>query len=183
MTVACLGWGSLVWDPRELPLAGEWSKDGPELPLEFARESADGRMTLVVLDDGPTFPTLWAPLDVPDVDRAMQALQRREGVPWYGSIGRWPRRSTIHRHADVAEAWAKARGFSGVVWTDLKPGMKEDRDRGRYDVPSLDRIAAHLAQLRTEALEAAARYIRSAPLQIATPYRPALELLVGKTLG
>lgn len=37
------GWGSLVRDQRNLPVQGVWHHDGPALPIEFARESGDGR--------------------------------------------------------------------------------------------------------------------------------------------
>jgi hypothetical protein len=43
MPTVCLGWGSLIWDPRELPIAVEWQTNGPLLAVEFARQSKKGR--------------------------------------------------------------------------------------------------------------------------------------------
>ena len=47
LRIACLGWGSLLWDPRSLPMAGPFRDDGPRLPIEFSRIARDGRATLV----------------------------------------------------------------------------------------------------------------------------------------
>jgi hypothetical protein len=46
--IAILGWGSLIWEPRELETIGGWQMGGPVLPIEFSRVSNDGRLTLVV---------------------------------------------------------------------------------------------------------------------------------------
>jgi len=50
MKIAILGWGSLIWQPKNLDFDKEldWNSGGPYLPLEFSRISEDGRLTLVI---------------------------------------------------------------------------------------------------------------------------------------
>ena len=51
-------------------MASGWLEDGPWLPIEFARRSKDGRLTLVCLPDGPRVQTRWCVLDQPDMESA-----------------------------------------------------------------------------------------------------------------
>ena len=52
MKIAILGWGSLIKEPRDLPIASEWQPDGPKLWIEFSRISRKGKragcLTLVI---------------------------------------------------------------------------------------------------------------------------------------
>lgn len=81
MLIGCLGWGSLVWNQRELPVRGPWFVDGPFLPIEFARLSNDERITLVLVEDRPLVRSLWNVMDVAGLDDAREALRKREGIP------------------------------------------------------------------------------------------------------
>jgi hypothetical protein len=59
MIIACLGWGSLVWNPGDLPISSAWRSDGPTIPVEFTRQSDNGRITLVITDAAPEVAVLW----------------------------------------------------------------------------------------------------------------------------
>lgn len=183
-TLACIGWGSLVWRSGRMPLADRWRPDGPELPVEFARESGDGRITLVAVPGTPTSPALWAPLDVGNLEAARRLLRRRErSRP--GTIGVWSRDGAAPAEGppppdEVARSvarWAEGRGIAGVVWTDLPPRFRGEAGR----VPSPEEVVDHLSRLRGARRVRAERYVRRAPRQIRTPCREAIERRLGWT--
>jgi len=184
MLIVCLGWGSLVWDPRNLPTRGTWFKDGPFLPIEFARESEDGRLTLVIVEsplpDSGTQPdfvrSLWVPLAVSTVDEAQGALASREGCPPH-RIGVWQKSAGISPPSldrRIAR-WARRVGADAVVWTNLPPKF-----RGRdNDIPNMEQMMQHLWGLSYQAWQNAERYVRMAPRQIDTYYRRHMEKALG----
>src|SRR5205085_4025861 len=92
MKIACLGWGSLVWDPRSLHVRSQWFTDGPLLPIEFARESKDKRITLAITSGSPAVRSLWALSSFDSVDAAKTDLALREDIEENNiprSIGVW----------------------------------------------------------------------------------------------
>jgi len=169
-TIACLGWGSLVWEPRELPTRGIWFQDGPLLPIEFARQSQDDRITLVIVpqpDEVVLVRSLWTLLNVRDLREARVKLKEREGTVLR-------RIATWSDDGDEADGpiglWARRLGLDGVVWTALPPKFG-----GVERMPSLDEIIMHLRGLPAKKRRRAAKYIRNTPTQIATAYRRGIE--------
>ena len=177
--IVCLGWGSLIWCQKRLPIAGTWQSDGPELPVEFARESRDKRITLVICKGRPVVKVLWAALDVQTLDEAKQALAVREGVEARNiqhSIGYWsPAGASSNPGTAAIGRWAAERPVQGVVWTTLKPGLKLSRNAGDYGIPTQEEVLQHLSGLEGRERDAAEEYVRLAPRQIVTPYRKAIE--------
>ncbi len=180
MVIACLGWGSLIWDPRDLPIRTEWRTDGPSLPVEFARQSVNGRITLVIAEDTDPIPVLWTALDLASLHEGRQALALRESIPlahMESSVGAWssslsPDRSEFQAIAE----WADAAGVTGVVWTALKPKFA-----GKPIKPSCDQIIDYLANLEGETRQLAEEYVRRAPTQVTTSYRQRIERELGWT--
>lgn len=167
---ACLGWGSLIWEPGDLPISQEWRKDGPMLPLEFARKSNDGRMTLVLCEHGTVCPTLWTTLSSTSLEEARKALAMREGLPSNKNAAFWSSSgASDHYGAEIVEAWAIRRGFAGVVWTGLPP--KSPVTDLNNDYPSVEDVISHLRGLKGNAANRAEEYVRRAPSQVKTSYR------------
>ena len=187
-TIACIGWGSLVWDPRSLPLRGTWHNDGPSLPVEFARESGTrpGKrcVSLVICADVPRVQTCWALLDVSDIKKAQDELGQRgfkEAKPdWIETnIGFWDEASgtSPYMEAETISAWAAERNLTGAVWTSLPCGFR----RSRGTMPTVQAVIAYLEALEAVDRPGAEKYVRSAPRQIDTPYRRAIAKALGWT--
>jgi hypothetical protein len=174
--VACIGWGSLVWNPGELRCVGDWQPDGPALPVEFARTSQDGRLTLVLTDGTTTVPTLWVELDYASVQAARDALRVRERTA-SRFVGLWP--GPVPAHSVGAEAiasWALDRMLDAVVWTALPPKFQ---GQDGQSPGSADAAVEYLRSLNGEALAKAREYVERAPVQIQTPYRRAFDAQLG----
>ena len=175
--IACLGWGSLIWNPDGLPIAGEWQKDGPRLPVEFTRVSGQGRLTLVVTEGAQPIPVLWSLLSVASLDEAVQALAEREGCR-RNAIGKWSAaRSSGHPECRPVGDWTCRRKLPAVIWTALKPGFPGKRGKPLTRQQALD----HLRSLNGAELLGAEEYIRRTPPLIRTPYRAAIESELGWT--
>lgn len=181
MRIAILAWGSLVWDRRDLMLAGPFKPDGPSLPLEFSRVSLDRRLTLVIDEDrGTPCTTYVAPSAHLDLDEAIDNLRRRESMPGPDGIGfidtlahtrnetAWERHP---RSIVTIESWALRMGYGAVIWTALASNFLDQTGTAF----SLDAAIGHLASLQGENLESALRYFRHAPPEIRSPLREAVD--------
>jgi hypothetical protein len=173
--IACLGWGSLVWDARELPIRREWFKDGPLAPVEFTRQSSDGRITLVIDPRATPLRLLWALMTPVDLPEAIKALCNREGVqnPLSG-ICSWQAGQAVPDIIPDLSTWARAHGLDAAIWTALGPKFgTEERS------PSVDEVIYYLHGLQGSIRDHARRYIERAPRQIDTDYRRRIEAATG----
>ena len=173
-TIACLGWGSLVWDPRELPIQRKWFADGPFVKVEFLRQSKGNRITLVLDSNARPVRSLWAVMDAADLPGAKEALRSREGCNAV-DIGTWSRGSNEPPNIVELPQWANAHGFDAVVWTALSAKF------GNGGAPTADQVVGYLRALSGAARDAAEAYVRRAPKQIDTSYRRKIEAELGWT--
>lgn len=184
MNIACIGWGSLLWEPGALMLASGWQPGGPLLPLEFARDSDDSdELALVICAGAPSVPTFWAAMATPDLDVALDQLRRREKIcaehpEWAASVPAINGASGVSEGDDPRmAAWLASQPFDAVIWTALPP--KFDNISGR--VPSVEQALDLLSALRGSAREHAEEYVRRIPPAIMTPYRTRFERELGWT--
>lgn len=170
--IAILSWGSLIWNQGELGYSGDWIKNGPVLPIEFSRISADGRLTLVIDPrNGKKVPTRYAISTFHDLEGAIRNLREREGTT-RGNIGfvdvlenTHQSRTTAHR---AIMKWAKECDIDAVVWTDL-PSKFTDKQF------TVLRAIKYLNSLDAQKTDLAREYIHKAPPEVLTPLRKKLN--------
>ena len=180
MKIACLGWGSLIWDPRTLPIRLPWFSDGPLLPIEFARQSSGDRITLVIIRGVPEIRVLWALMSISELDIAKKELAEREGIKEdhiEKLIGYWSK--DLQNPDPIARSiasWAMSKGLDVVVWTALGPNLRKD-----HKIPDVQEVIDFLTDLPHERMKYAEEYVRRAPRQVDTDYRRQIEKQLGWT--
>jgi hypothetical protein len=183
MNIACLAWGSLVWNPKDLPIQRRWFDDGPFAPVEFTRQSGDGRITLVLDEAAEPVRLLWARMALADVKQAKQTLKEREGITaqdWEPLIGDWHLDDEAPKVMLSLPMWAEAHGIDAVIWTALEPQYKKDGDtKPMKERPTLEWVLNYLQGLTGPLRDVAEQYVRCAPSQIDTEYRRHIEAKLG----
>lgn len=174
MNIACLGWGSLIWKPGDLPVEGSWHQDGPRLPIEFSRTSDGGELATAICINAPAVPVFWARLATGDLGQACIQLREREDIPDERVDGIGILTVTSQTPGVLAD-WARQRQLDAVIWTALPPKF------GRVEglIPTLAQAIDHLQQLNGEEAAHARAYIMQVPSQIDTPYRRAITAQLG----
>ena len=176
MRIAIIAWGSLVWDPRELPIDGTWQNGGPRLPLEFSRVSKDGRLTLVIdHDHGAVVDTYYAASPRVDLRDAITDLAAREGTSAKGidvvdSIGEAESARERPEHAMVCaqvRSWLAATDFAAAIWTALDSNFESTIGRPF----TIENAIGYLEALPVSARERALNYFRKSPHEVDTPLR------------
>jgi hypothetical protein len=172
--IAVVGWGSLIWCPGSLQIKSAWHRDGPILPIEFARISKDGRLTLVIHPGSAGQRTLWAAAVSEDINAVRETLREREGTA----------SSSIHRATtdgqfsdgvatnvqDAIAGWLEEhQEFQGCVWTGLAGNWKE-KQKSAFSIPEVVRYLETLQDV-----DRAREYIQNAPAQIQTAARGAIR--------
>jgi len=182
MKIAIIGWGSLLWDTKELQLATPFELNGPNLPVEFCRVSKNHRLTLVIDETFGTLCRTYAATSAcARLEEAVENLALREGMSGTADVGfvelaRQTRSSlATERHPHAVETiadWTLNAGYDAAVWTALESGF--ERSTGEpFSVDAAMRYFEHLEQSDPDAFHRALEYISRAPAATQTPVREA----------
>jgi hypothetical protein len=178
--IVILGWGSLINEPRDLPIVGDWQKDGPVLWIEFSRISRKGEragcLTLVIDERCESeVTTLHVLSPRTDLAQAVADLQEREGTSQDDigfcvvAAGRFAP-NALSRHPKSCErirAWALEKGFDAVIWA-----AQSRRFKDALGIPFSPAAALnYLNGLPAPTKEKALQYIHDTPAQTMTPFR------------
>jgi hypothetical protein len=182
MKIACIGWGSLIWDSKNLLINDYWFNDGPILPLEFARQSKDGRLTLVIHKSSRPTRTLWALMSTSDINEAKISLCRREKIPekyidtyiGYQSLTDDP----LTEVNATIKKWLVRNDIDSALWTNLPPKFNQVSGKA----PTLPEVLKYLRSLDPIRLKLAKEYVLKAPKQIHTPFRTEISKLLNSKM-
>ena len=179
---AVLAWGSLVWDPRELKTAAEFVANGPLLPIEFCRVSADGRLTLVDrrnLRRSSARPIPRRARSKVSMRRSRTSESGKETDARSSRLCRTRLRQTERRRHATPSASCRddrslgdANGYDAAIWTALASNFGEPGKGGEpFSVTAAIRYLETLEGQDAAEFARALDYIRKAPPEVETPVR------------
>lgn len=185
MKIAILGWGSLIWDPRNLEIDKKqgqngWLPDGPTLPIEFSRISQDGRLTLVIDNEGNDVQTLYAISNYTELDHAILDLAVREGCG-KSAIGYFSKNDNKlfpsgFSYKQNLSSWIHSKeNIDSVIWTNLKSKLCYQEKNGRKIEIQKNELIDYLTNLSPIQQAKAEEYIRKAPSCVGTLIRSEAE--------
>ncbi len=180
MKIAVLGWGSLIWKPLNLKIEGSWKTDGPLLPIEFARISNDGSLTLVLFSVAENVQTLWEFSSFDDLNQAIENLQDRERtdrrrIGFISIPDGSSNCQVVPQVLDRIYQWLEVRELDAVIWTDL-PSNFEEEERKEF---CEENVIRYLKGLKGDELKASEIYVKKAPDQVRTKIRCRIEEELG----
>jgi hypothetical protein len=180
--IAVLGWGSLIWSPRNLRIKTKWRPRGPALPIEFARIAQDGRLTLAIHLGSEDQPTYWALSEFPSVSQARENLRARENssiadIHYIEQTGA-SADGAPHQIVKKVREWLVPRtDLQAAIWTALPCNLREKTGRDF----STEAAVQYLSELeatrdQAQAMYARAReYVTNAPPLVDTNVRKAMR--------
>lgn len=174
MKIAIIGWGSLIWSPGCLQIESAWHRDGPMLPVEFARISKDGRLTLVIHPESSVQRTLWATAVSKEIETVREHLREREGtslrfIHSATADGQFSG-GTVQEVRESITAWLQThRDILGCVWTGLDSNWRE-KQKSDFSVLGAIQYLRNLPEP-----DRAREYIENAPSQIQTAVRVSIR--------
>lgn len=174
MNIACIGWGSLIWKPEQLPVHGKWFDDGPILPIEFTRQSKDGRLTLIIDEQAKPVRTLWTLMRTDDLTVATEALRVREDTKAENIHFAEANKQEKLPVAISINQWLKTKNIDAAIWTGLSYSKATHFKR-----PTIEYVIDYLSNLPYQKGKVAEEYIRKAPKQIDTEFRREIEKHLG----
>jgi hypothetical protein len=144
------------------------------VPVEFARQSLDGRITLVMVETARPVQSWWVLMDADDISTASAHLAKREGIHeknMLRDVGGWSKGMPDPLLLPGLSEWAAAHNLLHVVWTALPAKF-----RGEKKTPTAEAVVQYLRELDGDKRVEAEHYIRYAPRQICTEYREKIEV-------
>jgi hypothetical protein len=183
LRIAVIGWGSLIWCPGILRLKTKWRSDGPKLPIEFARISGDGRLTLVIHPGVAEQVTYWAVSEFEELSVAKTNLKNREHAKGSDIHGMRMSDEPVETHETVRtniRCWLeeKKKDVDAAIWTGLPSNWDKKRNGNAFSPADAVRYLEELERAKDSAISVynnARDYVQNTPSIISTEVRRSMQ--------